>query len=89
MVKDWLTKKVTVQEAEASHTPKPDKDNPNPVPFGHINDRWKELLAEMQPDDELWEFRSPPETWQHLAGRAGFAVIRKGEVVAVLTTMMN
>jgi hypothetical protein len=43
----------------------------------------------MEPGDELWAFSSPPETWQHLCGRAGIALVRNGEVIEAMTTMMN
>ena len=43
----------------------------------------------MQPGDELWEFRSGRESWQHLAGRAGIALMRDGREVASLITMMS
>jgi len=43
----------------------------------------------MQEGDELWEFCSSWESWQKLAGRAGIALVRNGEVVASVDTMMN
>lgn len=89
MTRDWLIKQLTVQEIEALHSVRDERLGPDPVPFGFINDRWKALLAEMQPGDELWEFRSPPESWMRLSGRAGIAVVRNGEVVDSLTTAMN
>ena len=48
-----------------------------------------QLLAQMQPDDELWEFRSPASTWQHLCGREGLVLLRQGKVVAQVLTAMN
>jgi hypothetical protein len=43
----------------------------------------------MRPGDDLWEYCISPESWQHLAGRAGYAVVREGEVVDGILTMMN
>jgi len=89
MDKSWLTKRTTVAEVEAASMVSNPELGPEPVPFGFINDKWKALLAQMQPGDELWEFSSSEESWQHLAGRAGFALVRNGEVVASIVTMMN
>lgn len=44
------------------------------------------LLAQMQPGDELWEFRSRPETWGRMCGSAGLVLLRRGKVVAHLLT---
>lgn len=89
MNREWLTKKVTVEEAEAEHLVRNKELGPEPVPFGFMYQDWKQLLAAMQPGDELWEFNSPEDTWKHLAGRAGFAVVRDGNLIASLVTMMN
>jgi hypothetical protein len=89
MTRDWLSKRLTVQEIEAEHSVTDERLGPDPVPFGFINDRWKKLTAQMQPGDELWSFSSPPETWQRLCGRAGIALVRNGEIIDTLTTRMN
>jgi hypothetical protein len=89
MTRDWLTKRLTVQDIEAEHSVRDERLGPDPVPFGFITDQWQALLARMEPGDELWAFSSPPETWQHLCGRAGIALVRNGEVIEAMTTMMN
>jgi hypothetical protein len=60
-----------------------------PVPFGFMNREWRELVASMLDGDELWEYRSSDESWNHLAGRAGIALVRKGEIVDAITTALN
>ncbi len=89
MHRDWLQKRVTVAEAEAANMVESDQLGPDPVPFGFQNNEWRALLAQMQEGDELWEFCSSWESWQNLAGRAGIALVRNGEVVASVDTMMN
>jgi hypothetical protein len=55
-----------------------------------IKDPWQQVLAQkMVPGDEIWEFSSPPESWACLAGRAGIALVRDGEVVELITTIMS
>jgi hypothetical protein len=49
----------------------------------------REFRQEMEEGDELWEFNSPAHFWEHLAGRAGIALVRKGEVVASHVTSLN
>jgi hypothetical protein len=43
----------------------------------------------VRPDDEVWVFSSSPDTWRHLAGRAGLALIREGTVIDAYVTRMN
>ncbi len=89
MDKDWLTRKLTVEEAEAENLVSDERLGLTPVPFGYCNSEWRNLRAQIQPGDELWEFTSPAESWAQLFGRAGIALIREGEVVDSITTMMN
>jgi hypothetical protein len=89
MQRDWFTKRLTVDEAEAAHAVTDDRLGPDPIPFGFLNDRWQELLAQMQPGDELWQFNSPKENWQGLAGRAGISLVRDGKVIDSLVTCMS
>jgi len=37
----------------------------------------------------LWWWSSSEESWEHLGGRAGLAVVKDGLVMAMMTTMMN
>jgi hypothetical protein len=88
-VKEWLQKRLTVAEAEAAHMVRNDWLGPNPVPFGFVNGKWRALLLEMKEGDELWAFSSSRESWAHLGGRAGIALVRDGEVVDSLITARN
>lgn len=58
-------------------------------PFGYSNDEWEVLKASMQPSDELWTFASSSASWRALAGRAGVALVRDGNIVATIITMKN
>ena len=91
--KAWLDKKITIAEAEAEHPGIKDERVqrfPDAAkPFGFKNGQWEAIKAAMQPGDELWTFASPAKSWEDLAGRAGIAVVRDGNPVMVLTTMLN
>jgi hypothetical protein len=91
IIMQWLQKRVTVQEAEDAHLVRDEDLGPDPVPFGFINDDWRKLLSQMKEGDQLWEFRSPPATWDkdHMAGREGIALIRGCSVIATIITLMN
>jgi hypothetical protein len=80
---------LTVAEVEAANMVRLPALGPDPVPFGYCNDQWRALLAQRQPGDELREFCSSPGSWQHLAGRAGIALVRSGREVASIVTMLN
>jgi len=87
--KSWLQKKITLQEAETTHLVKDDRLGPKPIPFGFVNGLWKAMIAKMKEGDELWEFCSPDESWQDLAGREGIALIRNRQVIDYILTRMN
>jgi len=89
LIISWLQEQTTVEQAKADNMVTDKQLGEKPVPFGFINDEWQELLARMQDGDELWEFESPPETWENLAGRKGIALIRECQVVASIVTLMN
>ena len=91
--KSWLDKKITIAEAEAEHPGINDERVqrfPDAAkPFGFKSGQWEAIKAAMQPGDELWTFASPAKSWEDLAGRAGIAVVRDGNPIMVLTTMLN
>lgn len=80
--KNWLVERISVQQAETDNSR-------NGVPFGGQNDRWEKLKAALEPGDKIWTFSSPLESWEHLAGREGVAIVRKDRVVMSLVTFMN
>jgi hypothetical protein len=91
--KEWLDKKISVEEAEAAH-PGINDDRVQRFPeaakpFGFQSQAWEALKAAMQPGDELWTFASPAKSWEDLAGRAGIAVVRDGNPIKMLVTVMN
>jgi hypothetical protein len=85
--KDWLQKRISVEEAEAKHMV--NLSTPKPIPFGMLNPAWREMVDSMKEGDELWEYSSSEAAWQHFAGRAGIALVRNGEVVDAITTSLN
>ncbi len=82
ILSDWLSEKVTVRQSEAANMS-------GGKAFGYQHRKWERLKQDMQPGDELWEFCSPEDTWVHLKGRQGYAVVRNGEIVTTLITSMN
>ena len=49
-------------------------------------ERFTGFVESKSQEDEVWYFRSPPETWARQAGRAGFALVRDGLLVRALHT---
>ncbi len=82
---DWITKlrnpdltrKTSIAEVEATGR----HWVPPPV--------WEAFKGKMIRGDELWEFASPPETWDMLMGRAGIALVRKGKAIDWIVTALN
>lgn len=83
-VNDWLGKEAyDIEETEQYH-----KDASG-VPFGRMHKEWLQFKAKQQPGDLLYSFSSPSDWWRNCAGRAGYAWVRNGVVVAEFVTMMN
>ena len=89
MKKEWLEKEITISEAEAENMVSDPRLGPSPVPFGFDNKEWRALLAKMQAADELWTFSSSDESWEHLCGRAGISLVRNGEIIDSVVTLVN
>lgn len=49
----------------------------------------KDPTLVIQDGDVVWRFRSPRESWTHLAGRAGLALVRDGQVVHYRVTILS
>lgn len=89
----WLTERVFPPKSEEPITDRlgflriPDANEENDsldkVTWGA---RFGEVL---QSGDEVWSYRSPPDSWRELHGRAGYAMVRNGEVVAYDIFIMN
>ena len=48
-----------------------------------------ELVAAMQPGDELRKFDSPRTSWRSMAGRFGYALLRRGQPIGTVLLRMN
>ena len=89
--KDSLIKQVNPLEVEASsYVSDPLGRVPN-LPFGHLHQGWINLLAKLEPTDQLWSFKTkgwvadPPNSPKYLKPRnvnLGFAIVREKKVVA-------
>jgi hypothetical protein len=84
---DWLSRRLTVDEAEAQYTY-------DGVPFGAINTVWQKLKAIVlsDPTTELWAFRSPQATWTTIVPRCGwegYAVLKDGKIVDFILTALS
>ena len=77
---DWLDKEITIAEVEATYF------RPG---VSRLDGRWQELKGRMRPGDQVWTFASPADSWRHLAGRAGIALVRAGVAIEAIITMMN
>ena len=89
-VKSWLRgPPLSVEDAESEHMVSDARLGPVAVAFGFQNERWLKIKSQLQEGDTLRRFRSPPDTWANLAGQQGIALLRNGEVVDTIVTLMN
>ena len=89
--KDSLIKQVNPLQVEAaSYVTDPLGRVPN-LPFGHLHQGWINLLAQLEPTDQLWSFAT--KGWSIKPGHSpkyskpcdvysGFAIVRNKKVVA-------
>lgn len=96
MQKEWLQEQTTVEEIEETSVESIKEDNRESgnkripeVPFGFINDCWEVLKAKAEEGDEWWSFCSSQATWNQLAGRAGYALVRKGEITGWIVNCLS
>ncbi|HCE42869.1 MAG TPA: hypothetical protein DET40_04925 [Lentisphaeria bacterium] len=89
MFKEWLVRKISLEEAEKAHMVLDKRLGPDPLPFGFQYQKWLEFKNQLEEGDELWKFHSPTESWQNLCGRAGICILRKGDIVDCMVTTMN
>ena len=75
--REWLRERCDARAASPFPT---DREWPLPLERRY-RERWREARGRAVEGDELWTFRSLPDPWDARWGRAGFAVVRGGEVV--------
>ena len=84
--RNWLLSIVSVEDIDAWQAARA-KSGPRPRDL--LQTEWQMLKAKMLPGDEIWYFSSDPESWRHLAGREGYALVRDGDVIGAIVTGMN
>jgi hypothetical protein len=91
--REWLVERITLAEAEAANPGvrgERAQRFPNfAKPFGRLNAQWEALKAAMKPGDELWTFSSSVKSFADFAGRRGVVLLRDGEAVAEIVTLMS
>ena len=50
---------------------------------------WLSVKAQLRPGDQLWRFRSTPETWAGLYGREGYVLVRNCRIVSEYVLIEN
>jgi hypothetical protein len=79
----WRQERVTVGQVET----KPILDHEFPLSDSFAD--WCNLKQLVQPDDELWTFCSPQQTWDERMGWQGLVLVRDGKLVEVCVTAQN
>ena len=72
---EWLTER-------AGNRPTADHRGVAPMAGMRIRREWEKLRAQMEEGDELWAFANPSNTWKKVGRQTGYAVVRKGKIVA-------
>jgi hypothetical protein len=86
MQKDWLLAKISVEAVELKMAGQKEIAPPH---FLLPSEKWENMKRQLEPTDELWEYCSPQRSWKAKCGRAGYCILRDGEIVASAMTLMN
>jgi uncharacterized protein (TIGR02996 family) len=103
-IQSWLRRRVTVAEllaeaarldwwADRPRTPwqwvarRLRRSESPEGPHLRASREWVEAC--LRPGDELWEYDTGGDTWAHMCGEAGYAIVRDGTVVEFDMVMMN
>jgi hypothetical protein len=87
----FLVTRLAVKEGEALRELPVDDARPAFDPARSVDwrDRASSLGTIMNSGDELWTWSNPKWAWDDMMGRAGFAVVRNGEVMDYSLVIMN
>lgn len=80
---------MTLEEIEKENTFQDGRLGPDPVLFGFSNKEWLKFKTKIFPGDELWFVSSNTQSWQFLAGRSGYAIVKDGDIVDFFMTCMS
>jgi hypothetical protein len=88
---EWLRERIHIAEFERwTRATEHDLDEVmGEFVRGQNRRHWRDMKTRMLRGDELWIFRSPPDTWEQLCGRSGIALVRSGKPIAHLITEKN
>ncbi len=84
-----IWEKISIEEIENKYTIKDDRLGDEPVIFGFVNFQWIKIIEAMQENDEFYFFCSDANSWGHLAGREGIALVRDEKIIDSIITRMN
>jgi hypothetical protein len=48
--------------------------------------KWQVFIDQAVAGDEIWFYESPPEIWDNLAGRTGYALVRAGTIIDFISS---
>ncbi len=81
---------LTIEEIETQFLTETTRRTDCPqLPFCFGNDVWEEFKALVQDGDEIYFFSSDPASWQGLAGREGYVLVRQGELIQIFLTLLS
>jgi hypothetical protein len=88
-VRQWLKDRLSVSDAEVQLV-EMDRDwGSEGVESGWLSYFNEHIKSQMLPGDELWLYDSGDESWENLSGEDGLALVRNGQVVALLMFSMS
>lgn len=89
-----VSQPMTIEEIEKHEMEKTTamlkmRDDLPKVPFAFMHGEWLSFKSRLRPGDEIVAFNSGGDSWHHLAGEMGYAMLRGGCVIETFVTMRN
>lgn len=81
--------RVSVEEFRRQLATSKLSQGPMLFPRQSADEELTQLLVRLNDDDEIWSWRSPPETWRMMIGRGGLALVRNNRAIAMVMNVMN
>lgn len=54
-----------------------------------LRDQWIAMSSRIRADDRVWAYSSPQESWDRLAGRQGYCIVRGDQIIDSIVLLMS
>jgi len=82
----WLEQQISMEEAEAYFQERDESNSGCPYGNSWLETFQRQIQNPAKPGDEIWKSKSDAAAWANLKGEMGIALVRGGNVIALIVT---